>query len=76
MTAVDVDAQPVTTDALRVLLGGQRVVTTSCGLVSLSPRQTSWAVDKARHIIGFRWPDLRCLTDFDIVWLLTRGWRP
>jgi hypothetical protein len=66
----------VTTDDLRVLLGGQRAVQTACGLVTLSPTQTSWAVDKARHIIGFRWPHLRWLTDIDIAWLLTRGWQP
>jgi hypothetical protein len=53
-----------------------RAVDTACGIVSGSERQTSWAVDRARHIIGFRHPKLVDLSDADIVWLLVMGWTP
>jgi NaMN:DMB phosphoribosyltransferase len=63
----------VTTEELRVLLGGARSMKTAAGILSLSPDQTGWTVQTVRH----RLPDaLRDLTDLDIVWLLTRGWEP
>lgn len=66
-------APNLTTEQLRVLLGGQRAMQTAAGLVSLSPTQTGWVVLTVRH----RLPDaLGDLTDLDIVWLLTRGWQP
>lgn len=50
-------------------------VSTSCGIISRSETQTSWAVQTARHRIGRRGP-LQHLTDDDIVWLLLMGWEP
>lgn len=63
----------MTTDELRVVLGGQRGMSTAAGIVSLSPSQTGWAVQTVRHRLTGA---LCCLTDLDIVWLLTRGWKP
>lgn len=63
----------MTTEDLRVLLGGLQAMDTDCGIISLSVGQTGWAVERARRWIS-RDPVLNALTDLDIVWLLTRGW--
>lgn len=51
-------------------------VVTTCGTISRSETQTGWTVNVARRRIRMRQPNLACLTDEDIVWLLLMGWEP
>jgi hypothetical protein len=54
-----------------------RAVQTACGIVSGSERQTSWAIERARQRINYRWREpYTALTDADVVWLLVMGWVP
>ncbi len=83
MTALDeLLAEPVDTERRRgrslpaVVHGVLLPVETSCGIVSRSAQQASWAVERARRWIDRRHPGLEPLTNDDVLWLLLMGWEP